>query len=67
MNKMKHSANEKNEIQRTELIKLIRARLEHIIFGEGLLDIEFIYNDDFILHLFITNKTINPPNITPPC
>ncbi len=67
MNKMKHSANEKNEIQRMKLVKLIRARPEHIMFGEGILDMEFVYNDDFILHLFINDKTINPPNITPQC
>ncbi len=48
-----------------KLIKLIRARPEHKMFGEGTLDMEFVYNDDFILHLFINDKTINPPNITP--
>ncbi len=64
---MKHSANEKNEIQRMKLIKLIRARSEHTMFGKGIPDIEFIYNNDFILHLFINNETINPPNITPQC
>ncbi len=63
---MKHSTNEKNEIQRMKLIKLIRARPEHTMFGEGILD-KFVYNDDFILHLFINDKTINPPNITPQC
>ncbi len=64
MNKMKHSANEKNEIQRTKLVKLIRVRPEHTMFGEGILDLEFVYNNDFVLHLFIIDKTINPPNIT---
>ncbi len=48
-----------------KLIKLIRARPEHTMFGKGILDMEFVYNDDFILHLFISDKTINPPNITP--
>ncbi len=67
MNKMKHSANEKNEIQRMRLIKLIRARPEHTMFGEGIPDMEFVHNDDFILHLFINDKTINPPYITPRC
>ncbi len=67
MNKMKYSANEKNEIQSMTLIKLIRARPEHTMFGEGILDMEFVCNDDFILHLFINDKTINPPNITPKC
>ncbi len=43
----------------------MRARPKHTMFGEGILDIEFIYNDDFIFHLFINDKTINPPNITP--
>ncbi len=62
---MKHSANEKNEIQKMKLIKLIRARLEHTMFGEGKLGMEFIYNNDFILHLFIKDKTINLLNITP--
>ncbi len=64
---MKHSANEKNKIQRTNLIKLMRVRPEHTMFGEGILDKEFVYNDDFILHLFINDKIINPPNITPQC
>ncbi len=64
---MKHSASEKNEIQRMKLIKLIRARPEHTMFGERILDTEFIYTDDFILHLFINDKTINPPNIMPQC
>ncbi len=67
MNEMKHSANEKNEIQRIKLIKLIRARPENTMFGEGILDMEFVYNSDFILHLFINDKTINSPNITPQC
>ncbi len=67
MNKMKHSANKKNEIQRMKLIKLIRARPECTMFGEGILGMEFVYNNDFILHLFINTKTINPPNITPQC
>ncbi len=67
MNKMKHSANKKDEIQRMKLIKLIRAMHEHTMCGEGILDMEFLYNDDFILHLFINDKTINPPNITPQC
>ncbi len=62
---MKHSANEKNEIQRMKLIKLIRVRPEHIMFGEGILDTEVVYKDNFVLHLFINDKTINPPNITP--
>ncbi len=57
----------KNEIQRRKLIKLIRARPEHTVFGEGILDMKFVYNDDFILHLFINDKTVNPPNITPQC
>ncbi len=52
MNKMKHSANRKNEIQMMKLIKLIRAKPEHTIFGEGIPDMEFVY-DDFILHFFI--------------
>ncbi len=64
---MKHSANEKNEIERIKLIKLIRARPEHTTFGEGILEMKFVYNDDFILHLIINDKTINPPNITPQC
>ncbi len=64
---MRHSVNAKNEIQRIKLIKLIRARPKHIMFGEGILDMEFVYNADFILHLFINNKTINPPTITPRC
>ncbi len=64
---MKHSANEKNEIQRMKLIKLIKARPEHTMFGEGILGMEFIYNNDFILHLFINDKAINSPNITPQC
>ncbi len=54
-----------------KLIKLIRARPEHTMFGEGILDMEldmeFVYNDDFILHLFINDKTINPQNIMPQC
>ncbi len=25
--------------------------------------VEFMYNADFILHFFINDKTINPPNI----
>ncbi len=50
-----------------KLIKLIRARPEHTMFGEGILNMEFIYNDDFVLHLFIKDKTINPPNNTPQC
>ncbi len=49
---MKHSANEKNEIQRMKLIKLIRARLDCTMFGERILGMEFIYNNGFILHLF---------------
>ncbi len=57
----------KNEIQKMKLIKLIRARPEHTMFGEGILGMEFIYNNDFILHLFINDKTINLPNITPQC
>ncbi len=60
---MKHSANEKNEIQRMKLVKLIRARPEHTMLDKGILDVEFVYNDDFILHLLINDKTINPPNI----
>ncbi len=64
---MKHSANEKNEIQRMKLIKLIRARSEHTMFGEGILGMEFIYNNDFILHLFTNDKTISSPYITPQC
>ncbi len=48
-----------------KLIKLIRAEPEHTLFGEGILDMEFVYNDDFILHSFINDKTVNPPNITP--
>ncbi len=47
------------------LIKLIRAKPEHTMFGDGILDIEFVYKDNFVLHLFINDKTINPPNITP--
>ncbi len=61
---MKHSGKEK-KIQRMKLIKLIRARPEHTIFREGILGIEFIYNNGFILRLFNNDKTINPPNITP--
>ncbi len=57
----------KNEIQRMKMIKLIRARAEHTIFGEGILDMKLVYNDDFILHLFINDRTINPPNNTPQC
>ncbi len=67
MNKMKHLANEKNEIQKMKLIKLIKARTAHTMFGKGILDTEFVYNDDFILHLFFNDKTINPSNITPQC
>ncbi len=43
-----------------KLIKLIRARSEHTMFSEGILDMEFVYYDNFILHLFINDKTINP-------
>ncbi len=50
-----------------KLIKLVRARPEHTMFSEGILDMEFVNNDDFILHLFINDQTINPPNITPQC
>ncbi len=50
-----------------KLIELIRAVPEHAMFCEGILNMEFVYNDDFILHLFINDKTINPPNITPQC
>ncbi len=64
---MKHSAKEENEIERMKLIKLIRARPEHTILQEGILDMEFVYNDDFSLHLFIYYKTTNPLNITPRC
>ncbi len=65
---MKHSANEKNEIQRMKLIKLMRARPdEHTMFGEGILDMKFVYNDDFILHICLLTMTINSPNITPQC
>ncbi len=65
---MKDSANKKkNEIQRMKLIQLIRARPKRTMFGEGILDIEFVYNYVFILHLFMNDKTINPPNITPQC
>ncbi len=67
MNKMKHSANQISGIQRMKLIKLIRARSKHTIFSEGILGMEFIYNDDLILHLFINNKAINHPDITPQC
>ncbi len=63
----KHSANEKNEMQRMKLIKLIRARSEHTMFSDGILDMEFVYNDDFVLHLFTNDKIINPPNIKPQC
>ncbi len=38
MNKIKHSADEKNEIQRMKLITLIRVRPEHTMLGEGVLD-----------------------------
>ncbi len=48
-----------------KLIKLIRARPEHTMFDKGLLDMEFVYSHDFISHLFINDKTINPPNIAP--
>ncbi len=64
---MKHSGKEKKEIQRMKLIKLIGARPEHTMFGEGILDTEFVYNNDFILQLFDNDKIINPPNITPQC
>ncbi len=64
---MKHSANEENEIERMKLIKLIRARPEHTMLREGIQDMEYVYNDDFILHLFINDKTTNPSNITPRC
>ncbi len=35
-----------------KLIKLIRAGSEHTMFGEGIMGMEFIYNNDFILHLW---------------
>ncbi len=57
----------KNEIQRMNLIKLIRARPEYTMFSERILDMEFVYNDNFILHLFFNTKTINLPNIMPQC
>ncbi len=46
-----------------KLIKLITAMPEHTMFGEGILGTEFIYNDDFLLHLFIKVRTIYPPNL----
>ncbi len=39
----------KNEIQRMKLIKLITARPERTMVGEGILSMEFIYNNDFLL------------------
>ncbi len=58
---------EKNEIRRMKLIKLIRARPKQTMFGKGILHMEFVYNDDFIFHLFSNDKEINPPNIAPQC
>ncbi len=43
----------KNEIQKMKLIKLTTASPEHTMFGEGILGMEFIYNNDFLLHLSI--------------
>ncbi len=43
-----------------KFIKLLRARSEHTMFGKGILYMEFVYTDDFILHLFINDKTLNP-------
>ncbi len=31
-----------------KLIELIRARSEHTMFGKGILDMEFVYNEEFI-------------------
>ncbi len=56
-------AEKKNEIQRTKLIKLITAGPERTMFGEGILGMKFIYNDDFLLHLFIKGRIIYPPNL----
>ncbi len=52
-------AEKKKEIQRMELIT---AGPEHTMFGEGILGMEFIYDGDFLLHLFIKDRTIYPPN-----
>ncbi len=48
MNKMKHTANQK-QLRYDEIkgSKLIRTRREHTMFGEGVFDVEFMYNDDF--------------------
>ncbi len=59
MNKMKHSANEKNEIQRMKLIKLIRARLELTMYDKVILGMELVYNNDFFLHCLLTIRPIH--------
>ncbi len=37
------------------------------MYTNSVFDMEFVYNDDFIVHLSINDKTINLPNITPQC
>ncbi len=37
------------------------------MLGEGIMDTKFVYNNDFILHLFINDKTMDAPNIIAQC